>query len=642
MTLAQTDDSSPPQKSFAGTVPAPEFPTGLDWLNTDRPLSLADLRGKVVILDFWTYGCINCLHVIPQLKRLEEKYAEELVVIGVHSAKFENEKDTENIRRIILRYELEHPVINDKDFLVWSQYGIRAWPTLILIDPDGKVIGGQPGEEIYELFDTVIGNVVAEFDAKGRIDRTPLDLILEKENLVDRPLLFPGKVLADEARQRIFIADSNHNRLVITDLEGKVLEVIGNGQAALTDGDYQTASFFRPQGLTLADPDTLYVADTQNHAIRKVNLAAETVETVAGTGEQVYMTTPQGSAESTALNSPWDLLYHDGRVYIAMAGQHQLWVYDPAAQTISLYAGSGREELKDGALSEGGLNQPSGLATDESVLFVADSEASAVRTASLDPAGTLHTIVGTGLFDFGDVDGTGDEVRLQHPLGVAYHDGKLYVADTYNSKIKLIDPEARTSQTFLGGDDAGWRDGMDALFDEPGGVSIGEKTLYIADTNNHVIRLADLQTKKVKTLVLNDQEGLLTQQPIANIADLKIVTLAPQTVGVGDGIVRLDVTLPPGHQLTDFAPFSMTWSSQNASLRIEPDVAKQRIVTPAFPLEVPVTLTEGETVLSGDLVIYYCTVEATKLCLIDQVQLQIPVTVTPEADSTIRVPYTIQ
>ncbi len=630
-------------QSYAGRVPAPEFPTGLDWLNTGRPLSMADLRGKVVLLDFWTYGCINCIHIIPDLKQLEEDFAEELVVIGVHSAKFENEGETENIRRIILRYELEHPVINDRDFQVWSEYGAQAWPTLVLIDPDGNVLGYHSGEGIYAPFKEVIDGMVKEFDALGKIDRTPLDFTLEQESQLDSPLLFPGKVLADAENDRLIIADSNHNRLVITDLDGMVLDVIGDGNARLKDGSYEEASFFRPQGMTLADDNTLYVADTENHAIRRVNLVERTVTTVAGTGRQVYMQNPFGGALETPLNSPWDVLYHDGEVYIAMAGQHQLWVYDPTAEVVVLHAGSGREQLTDGPLLQGGLNQPSGLGTDGVVLYFADSEASAIRIANFEPTGEMITIVGTGLFDFGDVDGIGDDVRLQHPLGVVYQDGLLYVADTYNSKIKRINPETRESKSFLGGDEAGWQDGAEALFDEPGGLSISGDKLYIADTNNHVIRVADIETGEVMTLVLVDLEGLLTRRPSNSDYNGKTITLEPQTIGVGDGTIQLDVTLPDDYKVNDLAPFSMEWTvDEDGLVQFSTEEANLTIVEPEFPLSFPATFNEGQAELTADLVIYYCETEAESLCFIERVRITIPIMVAAGGEGTLTVPYVIE
>lgn len=486
---------------FTPRVRAPEFPVGLDWLNVSRPLTLADLRGKIVLLDFWTYGCVNCMHVIPDLKRLEAKYPQELVVIGVHTAKFEHEGETENIRRLVLRYELEHPVVNDRHYQVWEAYAVRAWPSFALIDPGGYVVGHHAGERVYGLFDTAIGALIREAEAKGTLDRRPLEVTLAREALPDSPLRFPGKILADGVNNRLFIADSNHNRLVVTDLAGQVQATIGSGIAGQQDGDYRSAQFHRPQGMALADAQTLYVADTENSTIRRVDLASQQVVTVAGTGKQDFIRPASGRALELALNTPWDVLYHQGILYIAMAGQHQLWAYNPDMETVYLLAGTGREALVDGTQLQGSLNQPSGLTTNGQLLFFADAEASAIRSAGLDIGGQLHTLVGTGLFDFGDKDGVGDEALLQHPLAVAYHEGLLYVADTYNSKIKRLDPVTRAVTTFLGGD-RGWQDGVgsEARFDEPGGLSIAQGQLYIADTNNHLIRVADLATGRVRTL----------------------------------------------------------------------------------------------------------------------------------------------
>src|SRR5436305_6097785 len=232
-------------------VRAPELEGGRGWLNTNKPLSIASLRGKVVLLDFWTYGCINCIHIIPDLKRLEKKYANQLVVIGAHSAKFSNEKETDNIRRIILRYELEHPVINDADFNIWNAYDVSSWPTQYLIDPAGYIVGFVRGEGNYELLDAAIGKTVEEFRKRGELNEQPLSLALERAKVGDLPLAFPGKVLADEKGDRLFIADSNHNRIVVTKLDGTLIETIGAGARGAEDGDLTHATFYRPQGLAL-------------------------------------------------------------------------------------------------------------------------------------------------------------------------------------------------------------------------------------------------------------------------------------------------------------------------------------------------------------------------------------------------------
>ncbi len=441
------------------------------------------------------------MHVFPQLRKLEHKYKNELAVIGVHSAKFTSEQDTDNLRKAVLRYELEHPVINDGQFVVWKQYSGRAWPTLIFIDPQGKIIGKHEGEITFEDFDTVIAQMVQEFEGKGILDRTPLNHRMEEG--AKSALAFPGKVLADEATDRLFISDSNHNRIILSTLEGEVRQVIGSGEVGFADGDFRIASFDHPQGMAL-DGDGLYVADTENHAIRRVDLAGGKVETVAGTGRQARGFGKGGDALSTDLSSPWDLALHDGTLYIAMAGIHQLWSLDLEAKQVRPYAGNGREAPVDGPLLTASLDQPSGITTDGKVLYFADSEASAIRTADLNDSGRVGTIVGQDLFVFGDVDGTGDAVRLQHPIGIHFHDGVLYVADTYNNKIKRVFPQTRSVLTMLGTGEPGYLDdeANQALFHEPGGVSVAAGKLYVADTNNHAIRVADLDTGEVGTLEL--------------------------------------------------------------------------------------------------------------------------------------------
>lgn len=445
------------------------------------------------------------MHILPQLRKLERKYQNELQVIGVHSAKFPSERETANLRKAVLRYRIEHPVVNDAQFDIWMQYANRAWPTIVFIDPQGKVIGKHEGEFTATDLDRVLARMIQEFDGLGLLDRRPLEFRREQER--ESPLSFPGKVLADAASNRLFIADSNHNRIVVTDLSGRVRAVIGSGEEGLMDGDFEAAQFNQPQGMALVD-DALYVADTENHAIRRVDLSRRTVETVAGTGEQAMMAFAGGPANSTPLSSPWDVAAANGRLYVAMAGVHQLWALDLQHGTVYPFAGSGHEGLADGPLDQAWLAQPSGISADGNRLYFADSETSSIRIADTSHDGRVSTIVGQDLFVFGDVDGSGDEVRLQHPLGVDHHDGIIYVADSYNHKIKQVFPRTRSAATFLGTGEAGYRDGAGAaaLFHEPGGLSVADGKLYIADTNNHLVRVADLTTREVTTLDLTGLE----------------------------------------------------------------------------------------------------------------------------------------
>ncbi len=435
------------------------------------------------------------------MRKLEKKFANELVVVGVHSAKFPNEKEISNLSAAVRRYGLEHPVINDEEFRVWQQYSCRAWPTLMFIDPAGNVIGKHEGEMTFEQFDGLMGNMLAEFDAAGMMRRSPLPTVTSAEP--EGALSFPGKVLADGGSGRLFIADTNHNRIVVSTLTGDVLQVIGSGEEDLEDGNFANAAFNHPQGMTLHG-DMLYVADSESHTIRRVDLAAGQVETIAGTGDQGFERDARRDGRSVALSSPWDVAYHDGALYIAMAGIHQLWSLDLESGTIGPYAGSGRESLTDGPLATATLAQPSGITTDGHRLFFADSETSSIRSAELQASGSVRTIIGLGLFEFGDVDGTDHRVRLQHPIGITQHDGVLYVADTYNHKIKRVLPTTRAALSLIGTGTAGHVDGpaTRAQFSEPSGLSVADGNIYIADTNNHAVRVAPLDGGEVSTIEL--------------------------------------------------------------------------------------------------------------------------------------------
>ena len=479
-------------------IRAPELSGAVAWLNVPAPLSLQALRGKVVLLDFWTYGCINCIHILPDLKKLEARFPNELVVVGVHAAKFTNEKATENIRQIIRRYDITHPVANDAEFRIWRAYTVRAWPSRVIVDPAGYIVGAASGEGNYDGFEQAIAAVIKVFDERGELDRTPLAMKLEREGVAETPLKFPGKILATP--DRLFISDSNHHQIVVCDHDGRVIERIGSGQAGQRDGSFEVAEFHKPQGLALVG-DRLWVADTENHLLRAIDLTGRAVTTEAGTGEQCMWREEGGRAMAVALNSPWDLAAAGPLIFVAMAGPHQIWMLDHARGILWPYAGSGQEARTDGTIESAAFAQPSGLAIDGDVMYVADAESNIIRAIDLPPANQVRTLAGGDLFEFGDKDGVGNDVRLQHPLGVAMHGGRVVIADTYNHKIKLLDPARGQVWTLAGTGAPGHRDGpgRKAQFYEPGGVSVAGDTIFVADTNNHVIRTVNAKTGETGT-----------------------------------------------------------------------------------------------------------------------------------------------
>ena len=273
--------------------------------------------------------------------------------------------------------------------------------------------------------------------------------------------------------------------------------MIGDGQPGLVDG--AAARFHAPNGVAF-DGDTLFVADTENHAVRAVDLTSGVTRTVAGTGQQLRT---QRQLVEGALSSPWDVAVARGAVYIAMAGTHQLWALrGPAAHAgAAAVAGTGAEDIADGFAGDARLAQPMGMAAaphpDGRRLYFVDAESSAARWLTLQeppsgrPVGDVHTIVGTGLFEFGDRDGVGDAVRLQHPQGAAVDsEGRVLVADSYNDAVKRIDPATRAVETVARG------------FHEPGGLAYhpGRGLILVADTNAHRVAVLDERSHEVSDL----------------------------------------------------------------------------------------------------------------------------------------------
>lgn len=480
----------------AGSFQVPEFSPGLHWFNVSKPLTMKELRGKMVLLDFWTYGCINCIHILPQLKNLQAHFGNELVIIGVHSPKFANERSDAGVREAVLRYKIDHPVVSDSQSSLWHTLGVEAWPTVLLVDPDGYVAAGVAGEGVERLLPRM-ETIAAAYRAAGKLDKRPLNLVMESSHEAPSELAFPGKIVADGAGKRLFIADSGHNRIIVTSLDGTVQQTIGSGKEGRADGSFATASFNTPQGMALVGSH-LYVADTNNHLLRRVDLDSRTVVTVAGTGKQAAGDEAGVDPLHHALSSPWDVHFFKGQVYIAMAGDHRIWRFDPARNQITVYAGSGQEDRTDGTLLTAAFAQPSGLAGDGTFLYVADSESSSIRR--IDPiAGKVETLAGGNLFDFGHQDGVGLAARFQHPLGLAYHNGVLYIADTYNHDIRTLTTATTAVKTLAGATAPGVSNGKPGHFYEPAGLAFENGILYVADTDNGLVRRVDPTTGVVST-----------------------------------------------------------------------------------------------------------------------------------------------
>ena len=419
------------------------FPTALSWYNVSRPLTLADLKGRAVLLDFFTPGCINCVHMIPVEHELKKRFGERLVIVGVDSPKFSASATTQGLVDFIHRYQLRHPIILDADSTLWDAYNVAAWPTLVLIGPDGKIRGRYIGEQDADTLAAPIKAALAQAPHVSKLKPLPMLVMADAASGLSVP---NGLAVS---KNDVAIADTGHNRIILADHEGRVEAVIGNGCAGDADGGYAKAEFNHPHGLTFHG-GSLYVADTDNQRIRRIDLEHKTVSTVAGTGKREFIGGGDYHAMQAALNSPWDVAAAGNMLYIAMAGNHQIWRLDLKTRRIGPWAGSGREGLRDGPVGSAEFAQPSGLSLHDGTLYDVDPESSSLREISLEKQ-RVHTLVGQGLFNFGDRDGPAGQALLQHAEGVAWSNDSLYLADTFNNALRRLDLSTNTVTTIAKG-----------------------------------------------------------------------------------------------------------------------------------------------------------------------------------------------
>jgi len=624
---------------YSETVRAIDFPAHLEWLNTAQKYSLKDFKGKIVLLDFWTYCCINCMHVIPDLKRLEEKYPQ-LIVIGVHSAKFHNERIKENIQQAILRYDIEHPVVIDNEFVLWRAYGINAWPSFVVIDPAGKVVEQTSGERIFKRFDTIIGSLSQEFQEKGLLNRERFQFQLLKDTVPQSVLYFPGKITAHSASKRLFFTDSNHNRIIVANPDGEIIDIVGSGEPGRSDGDFNTATFFRPQGLAFDEKrNCLYVADTENHLIRKADFTSKRVTTILGTEAQARFMKESERGTDVQLNSPWDIIILGDYLYIAMAGSHQIWRMHLQTLEASVYAGSGYENITDGPLPTAALSQPSGITTDGKVLYIADSEVSAIRKIE---DNTITTIIGVGLFEFGDIDGFYPEARLQHPIGVFHHHGVLYVADTYNHKIKKVNPQNKEVRTFIGTGKRGFKDGKarKAQLNEPNDITYLAGRFYITDTNNHAIRIYNPEKDEISTFQFKNLAALSPlpareEEPFQG----KRVTLPEKVIAPHTKGIHFRLRLPENYKWNEEAPNYFQVLSEKEDVITIPPFAIPRNLSDVF---IPIKINKsGNTVLKIQVVTYFCEILKEELCYFEAIELSLPISVKQGGTDEVGITYNL-
>ena len=471
-------------------VKAPELPASLEWINVDQPPSLKALHGRVTLLHFWTFDCVNCINLLPDLRYLENKYHDGLSVIGIHTPKYEYQRQAAPVLKAVNRNHIRHAVASDPNFELWQAYGVQAWPTVALVDAQGNLAALLPGEGRRQETDTMIGQLLDEAATRDlRVYEGSAPVQRPEPRL---PLRFPRRILVTDAS--LWIADSGHNRVLECTHEGRITRQFGSGNAGYWDGRNQDAGFTDPQGLA-ALKDSIYVADTGNHALRRIRVLSGEVETVAGTGSCGYdLPDDETDPNKVSMSAPTAVTGAGEKIYFVVSGQNQLWQLDLVKNRLSVLAGNGQLALADGDGVAASFAQPSGLGMIGQQLVIADAAASAIRLLRLID-NRVSTLVGAGLYDFGDVPGKRETARLQHPLDVcADPRGLLFVADSYNGKIKALNMRSGELRAL----------NLPYRLSEPAGVALGLGALWIANTNAHEILRVDLGSGQIRRLTIGD------------------------------------------------------------------------------------------------------------------------------------------
>ncbi|PNJ65549.1 NHLRC2 isoform 2 [Pongo abelii] len=605
----------------------PEFPEGLEWLNTEEPISVyKDLCGKIVVLDFFTYCCINCIHLLPDLHALEHTYSDKdgLLIIGVHSAKFPNEKVLDNIKSAVLRYNITHPMVNDADASLWQELEVSCWPTLVILGPRGNMLFSLIGEGHKDKLFLYTSIALKYYKDRGQIRDNKIGIKLYKDSLPPSPLLFPGKVTVDQVTNRLVIADTGHHRILVVWKNGQIQYSIGGPNPGRKDGIFSESTFNSPQGVAIMN-NIIYVADTENHLIRKIDLEAEKVSTVAGIG--IQGTDKEGGAkgEQQPISSPWDIVFGTSGsevqrgdiLWIAMAGTHQIWALlldsgklpkknELTKGTCLRFAGSGNEENRNNAYPH------------------------------------------KNLFAFGDVDGVGINAKLQHPLGVTWDKKRnlLYVADSYNHKIKVVDPKTKNCTTLAGTGDTNnvtSSSFTESTFNEPGGLCVGEngQLLYVADTNNHQIKVMDLETKMVSVLPIFRSENAVVDGPFLVEKQKTLpklpksapsIRLSPVTACAGQTLqFKLRLDLPSGSKLTEGVPSCWFLTAEGNEWLLQGQMPFGDIENissqPTISLQIPDDCLSLEAIVSISVFLYYCSADSSA-CMMKAILFSQPLQIT--------------
>ncbi|WP_101926966.1 MULTISPECIES: thioredoxin-like domain-containing protein [Luteimonas] len=456
---------------------APEFPASLEWLNLSDPLRMAQLRGKVCALAFVNLGSAWSQQRLADLGYLRVRHRERLNVVAIHVPRFDADRDARRSAKRAHRQQYEFPVAHDADWTLWQQYGIEAWPTVVLLDGHGHIRERIVGEGGIRDLDARVAALAGELTPQ-LINTDPVRLRRSGEPPL--PLRFPaGLALAGNF---LYIADSGHHRVLECDAGGRVLRQFGSGSPGFIDGPMELAALTRPHGLYV-DRDVLYVADTGNHAVRRIELRSGDISTVCGAGRPgVTQEGPIADPRNIALDQPRSVVLDGDKLFIATAGDNRIWKLDLGNSTVSLLAGNGTLGVNDGPANSASFAEPVALACVQQTVYVCDAAGSAIRSVHA-RTGQVSTLLGVDTWQFGMVDGPRTEARLQQPQAIALDPASpvLWIADSGNDALRRLRLGGGEVTTFE----------LSQRLHAPGGLAVSADAVWIADTDAHAVLRLD-------------------------------------------------------------------------------------------------------------------------------------------------------
>jgi len=578
------------------------------WLNSTRKIEISDLKDRAILLHFWNRSCISCVEALPDIKKLENELGSKITVIGVYSSKFENEKDLSVIRNAVLKHDITSLVLTDTDLKLWKKFKVNAWPTFILINPNGREYERHEGINSVKKLVKDAKSMVNKY--RYQINREPLPLLPEKYNQIGNILSFPSKleytsnfIDGSRATSAIFIANSGQNNIVATSLIGGILFKIGSGKEGLADGNFEEAAFNAPQGI-LFDDQKLYIADTGNHALRVADFKTRKVTTLTAGGKKGGIISATTDAVETNLSSPTDIEFFPSKdvIVISNSGSNQILSFNLKTNKISVLAGNGESGKTDGKYPNNSLAQTSDMVVLKNKLYFLDAITSALRV--LDEAGNVRTLASSG---------------LQHPLALTADDSGIYIADSFNNRIRKYGVSTQKLTDLVGGE-IGDAVGSKTRFNSPEGIISIMNSFYISDANNN--RVLVVNRSKLHSELLDvipplklPREGFLEYLPNLKKSE-------PASVKA-DEKITLKIDLNKGWKINEDGPSFINLleiiDEDKANLLASFDwyFVKQK------EMKLPKLSAGKDYLLQG--VIYYCEDKSNALCYVKSYEQKVSV-----------------